>query len=101
MIVQAELRRAGFQDRIAAGIVLTGGAAKMKGVVSLAETVFKMPVRLGSPQHVHGAPEISGNPSYSTGVGLLLYGQRQQQYQIPRDNNSTWQRMRRWFQANF
>lgn len=101
VIVQAELRRAGFQDRIAAGIVLTGGAAKMKGVVSLAETVFKMPVRLGSPQHVHGTPEISGNPIYSTGVGLLLYGQRQQQYQIPRDNNSTWQRMRRWFQANF
>lgn len=101
VIVQAELRRVGFQDRIAAGIVLTGGAAKMKGVVPLAESVFKMPVRLGSPQHVHGVSEISGNPIYSTGVGLLLYGQRQQQYQIPRDNNSTWQRMRRWFQANF
>jgi cell division protein FtsA len=101
VIVQSELRRVGFQDRIATGIVLTGGAAKMKGVVSLAETVFKMPVRLGSPQHVHGIAQISGNPIYSTGVGLLLYGQSQQRYQMPRDNNSAWQRMRRWFQANF
>ncbi len=101
-LVQAELRRANFQNRIAAGIVLTGGAAKMKGVISLAETIFKTPVRLGSPQYVRGAPEISGNPIYSTSVGLLLYGQKQQQYQVPRlNNNTTWQRMRRWFQANF
>lgn len=100
-IIQSELRRAGFQDRIAAGIVLTGGASKMKGVVPLAETVFKMPVRLGSPHHVCGAPEISGNPIYSTGVGLLLYGQKQQQYHLPHNHNTTWQRMRRWFQANF
>lgn len=101
-LIQAELRRTGLQDRIAAGIVLTGGAAKMKGVISLAETVFNMPTRLGSPHHVRGTPEISGNPIYSTGVGLLLYGQRQQQYQLPDVNNATaWQRMRRWFQANF
>jgi cell division protein FtsA len=99
-LIQAELRRTGFHDRIAAGIVLTGGASKMKGAVPLAESIFKMPIRLGSPQQPHSTPEIHGNPVYSTGVGLLLYGQKQQQY--PRFNNHTvWQRMRHWFQANF
>lgn len=102
ILIQSELRRAGIYDRLAAGVVLTGGAAKMQGVVSLAEKVFNLPVRLGSPQHVHGSPEIAENPIYSTGVGLLLYGQKQQQYQMPDLNSHTiWQRMRRWFQANF
>lgn len=101
-LVLAELRRAGFRDRIAAGIVLTGGASKIKGAVSLAENVFKMPVRLGVPRAVQGSPEIAGNPIYATGVGLLLYGQRQQQYQIPSYNSKTvWRRMQQWFQSNF
>ena len=52
-LIQAELRRTGFHDRIAAGIVLTGGASKMKGAVPLAESIFKMPIRLGSPQQPH------------------------------------------------
>jgi len=45
-LVAAELRRSGFEDLIAAGIVLTGGAAKIAGVMELAEQVFQMPVRL-------------------------------------------------------
>lgn len=102
ILVQSELRRVGLHDRIAAGIVITGGASKMKGAVSLAETVFNMPVRLGSPQKVRGSADIAGDPMYSTGVGLLLYGQRQQQFQIPTyDTNTVWHRMRQWFQANF
>lgn len=102
ILIQGELRRAGFYDRIAAGIVLTGGASKMRGLVSLAETIFRMPVRLGSPQYVRGSPKISGDPIYSTGVGLLLYGQKQQQYQTPQyTTNTVWRRMRQWFQANF
>ncbi|HDP89532.1 MAG TPA: cell division protein FtsA, partial [Thioalkalivibrio sp.] len=48
-LVQAELRRSGFEDLVAAGIVLTGGSAKMEGVIDLAEEVFHMPVRLGVP----------------------------------------------------
>src|SRR5699024_7910671 len=49
-LVQAELRRSGFEDLIAAGIVLTGGSAKMEGVIDLAEEVFHVPVRLGMPK---------------------------------------------------
>lgn len=75
-LVQSELRRSGFEDACAAGIVLTGGTSKMEGVVELAEEIFHMPVRLGVPQHVGGLSDLSRNPIHSTGVGLLLYGQR-------------------------
>ena len=57
-----------------AGVVLTGGASKMEGVVELAEEMLQMPVRIGIPQHVTGLGEVVGNPVYSTAVGLLLMG---------------------------
>ncbi|HMY38907.1 MAG TPA: cell division protein FtsA, partial [Marinagarivorans sp.] len=70
-LVQAELRRSGFENLIPAGIVLTGGTSKMEGVIELAEEIFDMPVRLGIPQNVRGMRDIVTNPIYSTGVGLL------------------------------
>jgi cell division protein FtsA len=78
-LVQAELRRSGFEDLIAAGIVLTGGTSKMEGVIELAEEIFHMPVRLGAPQNIRGLSDIVNNPIYSTGVGLLIYAMKQQQ----------------------
>ena len=57
-------------------MVLTGGAAKMEGVVELAEEMLQMPVRIGVPQHVTGLGEVVGNPVHATGVGLLLMGSR-------------------------
>ena len=75
-MVQAELRRSGFEQRVRAGMVLTGGAAKMEGVVELAEEMLQMPVRVGIPQHVGGLGEVVGNPVHATGVGLLLMGAR-------------------------
>ncbi len=77
-LVQAELRRSGYEDLIAAGIVLTGGTARMEGVVELAEEIFHTPVRIGLPQNVQGLTDIVRNPIYATGVGLLHYGLRQQ-----------------------
>ena len=76
-LVQAELRRSGFENLVAAGMVLTGGTSKMEGVVELAEEIFHMPVRIGSPQNIRGLTDIVDNPIYSTGVGLLLYGMQQ------------------------
>jgi len=73
-LVHAELQRSGFADFLAAGVVLTGGSAKMEGVVELAEEVFHMPVRLGAPKYVTGLSEVVKNPVYSTGVGLLYFG---------------------------
>lgn len=80
-LVQQELQRSGFQDMLAAGIVLTGGTSKMEGVVELAEEIFHAPVRIGAPHNVAGLADIVRNPIYSTGVGLLLYGLKQFQEQ--------------------
>ena len=76
-LIRDELRRSGFENMIAAGIVLTGGSAKMEGAVELAEEVFHMPVRLGVPQHVRGLGDVVRNPIHSTGVGLLVYARSQ------------------------
>ena len=73
-MVQAELRRAGFEERVRAGAVLTGGTSRMEGVVELAEEMLHMPVRVGVPLHVAGLGEAVGNPIHATGVGLLISG---------------------------
>src|SRR6056300_692238 len=107
-LVQAELRRSGYEDLLAAGIVLTGGTSKMEGVVELAEEIFHMPVRLGSPQNVTGLSDIVRNPIYSTGVGLLMYGlkQRRSSYRRGGQNESStessfWSKTKAWFKGNF
>ena len=105
-LVQAELRRSGFEDLIAAGIVLTGGSSKIEGLVDLAEEVFHMPVRLGVPQSVMGLADVVRNPIYETGVGLLLFGsqnrvQRAFEADFGRGVRGVWERMKSWFQGNF
>ncbi len=100
-----EIRRSGLEDLIVSGITLTGGASKVEGAVELAERIFKMPVRIGAPQHITGLTHVVNNPIYATGVGLLLYGM--QQRDIPRDTltqptiKGLWGRMKGWFQGNF
>lgn len=105
-LVQAELRRSGFEDLCAAGMVLTGGSSKMEGLVELAEEILHMPVRLGSPQSVTGLSEVVRNPIYSTGVGLLLFGHRNasaRSVDSVSDGGvkAVWDRMKSWFQGNF
>jgi len=106
-LIQAELRRAGMEDMIAAGVVLTGGSSKVEGVVELAEEVFHMPVRLGCPQFVKGMADVIHNPIYATGVGLLLYGHEHQDQEsnekrfIDGSSEGLWARMRSWFKSNF
>ncbi len=104
-LVQAELRRSGFEDLIAAGIVLTGGTSKMEGVVELAEEIFHMPVRLGAPHSIRGLADIVDNPIYSTGVGLLQYGLQQQMQErnssYPKQpDEGWWARVTNWFKGN-
>jgi cell division protein FtsA len=105
-LVQAELRRSGFEEQIVAGIVLTGGSSKMEGVVELAEEIFHMPVRVGVPQHVSGLADVVRNPIYATGVGLLLFGRRQSLSGVATTRvdgglGGIWERMKNWFQGNF
>jgi cell division protein FtsA len=105
-LIQAELRRSGYEDICAAGIVLTGGTSKMEGVVELAEEIFHMPVRLGVPEGVAGLVDVVRNPIYATGVGLLLFGQRNRDSGFVERGgrsgfSSVLQRMKSWFQGNF
>ncbi|MET0987529.1 MAG: cell division protein FtsA [Steroidobacteraceae bacterium] len=105
-LIREELRRSGFEEVIAAGVVLTGGSAKMEGAVELAEEVFHMPVRLGLPQQVTGLADVVRNPIHATGVGLLLYGREnfvRGRRELPLGGNvrNVWDRMKGWFQGNY
>lgn len=103
-LIQADLRRSGFEDMIPAGIVLTGGTSKMEGVVELAEEIFHMPVRLGSPQNMKGLKDIVNNPIYSTGVGLLMYGMKQlggERNITGNESESIWAKLKSWVHRNF
>ncbi len=104
-LVQDQLQRSGFESLIGAGVVLTGGSSRMEGVVELAEEVFHMPVRLGSPTRVTGLNGLIDNPIYSTAVGLLLFGYRYQSFKqiIDAQTHSYGfvERLKRWFKVNF
>lgn len=103
-LINAEIRRSGFEDLIPAGIVLTGGTSKIEGAIELAEEIFHMPVRLGVPQSVKGLSDVVSNPIYSTGVGLLHYGQKMQKDGLRRATANKTQeaglleKMKSWFQ---
>lgn len=105
MLVQAELRRSGFEELLAAGVVLTGGSSKMEGVIDLAEEVFHLPVRLGVPQHVGGLVDVVRNPIHATGVGLLIFGNQEtvghKELKIGDGFKGMLARMKSWFQGNF
>jgi cell division protein FtsA len=91
---------------MAAGIVMTGGSAKMEGAIELAEEVFHMPVRLGVPQFVEGLSDVVRNPIHATGVGLLLYSRQAQAAKAEASGRrlgvtNAFERMKGWFQKNF
>ena len=103
-LVQAELRRSGLEDLIASGIVLTGGGAKMEGLIELAEEIFHMPVSLGAPRNVAGLKDIVRNPVYATSVGLLQYGLDQEKdrpSKLSGRKSSMFARVRNFFTENF
>ncbi|MCL6268966.1 cell division protein FtsA [Sansalvadorimonas sp. 2012CJ34-2] len=108
-LIQAELRRSGFEELIPAGVVLTGGTSKMEGVIELAEEIFHMPVRLGVPQNIEGLADVVRNPIYATGVGLLQYAQHNMQETVSaapakgarRPQESFVGRLKQWIQGNF
>lgn len=104
-MVQAELRRSGFEELLSSGIVITGGSASLRGMVELGEEIFHMPVRLGLPNYHGNLREVIHTPRYSTGIGLILAGIEQMHQQSSKlQGGSARQilsRMRGWFQRNF
>ncbi len=73
-LVQKELTRAGCEEILTSGMVLTGGCAKLSGIAKLAEQVFNFPVRVGVPTEVAGLGELVNTPEFATCVGLVLHG---------------------------
>jgi cell division protein FtsA len=72
-IVKEKFEAYGFIHSIPCGVVITGGAANLKGLAALASSVFNMPVRIGTPIDVEGPSEAVNNPIYSTAIGILKY----------------------------
>jgi cell division protein FtsA len=71
-----EIVKSGYEDILAAGVVLTGGTALLEGITELAEQIFNMPVRRGRPTGIGGLNDVVNSPMYATGVGLVLYGSK-------------------------
>jgi cell division protein FtsA len=76
-LVKQELARAGCDQLLTSGIVLTGGGTVLEQMPALAERIFRLPVRAGVPLHLNGLVDVVASPMYSTAVGLVLHGMKQ------------------------
>lgn len=105
-LVQAELRRSGYEELLSSGIVITGGSSMMQGMVELGEEIFHMPVRVGVPHYAGALAEVVRHPRYSTAVGLLVAGMQQHRSrELAHLHIGSFQqlldRMKSWFTGNF
>jgi len=107
-LVAKELQRARFAHPLHSGAVLTGGTAMVEGLPELAQEIFNMHTRVGYPMGVGGLVDVIHNPAYATGVGLVLYGFRQQQksqtgrqsgdrWSGSRGQRGLWNWLKRWY----
>jgi len=101
-LTNREIYRAGMENMITSGVVVTGGSALLDGIEEIAESVFNLPTRLGRPRGISGLVDVVNNPMYATGVGLVLYGARQEptkKFRIRDTNifNRIMIRMKKWF----
>jgi len=102
LLIKREIYRAGMENIIASGMVLTGGSALLDEVTEVAESIFELPTRLGKPVGISGLVDVVNNPMYATGVGLVLYGARNREtskFRIRDTNifNRIMGRMKKWF----
>ena len=101
-LVKAEIERNGFESKIPAGIVLTGGTSQIEGAVELAESIFQTSVRLGNPENFTGMESILKNPIYATSLGLLGYGfDRLKQGYALEQNTTLFQKAFGWLRNNY
>jgi len=103
ILINREIYRAGMEKLISSGIVLTGGSALLSDATEVAESVFNFPTRLGKPRGISGLVDVVNNPMYATGVGLVIYGAKNQtakkNFRIRDKNifNRVTTRMKKWF----
>ncbi len=101
-LVASEMDKSEFNDKVPAGVVLTGGTSLMSGMVELSEQVLNLPTRVGFPHDLGGLVDVVRSPIYATGVGLILYAYRNQAKKMANDGkNGGWlyrlqYRMKEW-----
>jgi cell division protein FtsA len=100
-LVHHEVGKTEYSSLIASGIILTGGSVLLEGMPELAEQIFNLPVRRGTPIGIGGLVDLVNSPMYATGVGLVLYGSRnrvQSRFKIGEGNIFTkvTHRMKEW-----
>lgn len=104
-LVQAELRRSGYEELLSSGIVLTGGSSVMAGMAELGEEVFHLPVRIGVPQYDGSLADVVCQPHYAAAMGLVMEGQAQRRRGIMAHESRSFRqwlgRMKGWFERNF
>ncbi len=71
-MVSGELRKAGKDSMLAAGVVLTGGGAKMEAITEFARDILKLPVVVGKPAGFSGLADRVSDPAYAAAIGLML-----------------------------
>ncbi len=107
-LIQADVAKTKWTEKIPAGLVLTGGASALPGTAELAEESLDMPVRIGFPIGVTGLVDSVDDPRFATGVGLVLYGRdrgREDNRFATGDDDSLWnrivERMKEWLHDFF
>jgi cell division protein FtsA len=85
-LIMMELPQSDYRKLIPAGLVITGGGANLPGIAELGQKVTRMPVRLGLPMRLPGVGDVLDNPAHATGVGLLLWKQKNRDTESPRAN---------------
>jgi cell division protein FtsA len=100
-LVWDEVVKVGYKNLLASGVILTGGSAILEGVPELAEQIFNLPVRRGTPIGIGGLVDLVNSPIYATGVGLVLYGSRnkaQVRFKVGEGNifSKVTRRMKEW-----
>jgi cell division protein FtsA len=87
-LLAEEIRRAGLGSQLGAGVILSGGGARLQGVCDMAEKILGLPARIGLPPQIQGLPEALDSPEYATLLSLLYYGCRVRQQRASRDTSS-------------
>lgn len=104
-LVQREIQKAGQEDLLASGIVLTGGTTLLHGIPELAEEVLGLPVRRGLPRGIGGLVDVVKSPQHATAVGLLHFGAKRgkgpQAWAQPGEGASVRERFLGWFRELF
>lgn len=104
-LVQAELRRSGYEELLSSGLVLSGGSARLAGISELGEDVFHLPVRVGTPFYQGPLADVVCQPQYANVMGLIMEGAAQRRRGLmareTRNVRHTFERIKAWFEKNF